>query len=88
MQKEYQQLEAFHEEALGMLAWPEARLFSPVEAVSAWSPARHLHHVAAINAQLIESLLKTCRGEEPPATEGRSPSFSAMRSRCATGRLA
>ena len=71
-QKEYQHLQAFYEEVQDMLTWPEPRLYSPVPVVSAWSPAQHLHHVATSNAQILKSLLKTCNGEAPPASEGRA----------------
>ena len=70
--KEYQRLQAFYEEALHVLAWPEPRLFGVAPAVSAWSPAQQLHHAMAINGQVLESLLKACTGEEQPETEGRA----------------
>lgn len=57
-----------------MAGWPADRLLGAVPSVSAWSPGAHLHHLSAINAQVLGSLVRAIEGDEV-LTTGGSPTW-------------
>ncbi|MDX1546500.1 MAG: DinB family protein [Rhodothermales bacterium] len=57
-----------------MARWPADRLLGAVPSVSAWSPGGHLHHLSAINAQVLGSLLRALEGDDV-LTPGGSPTW-------------
>ncbi len=71
VRQEYDQFQAFYDEAAGILAWPKARLFGVVPEVSGWSAAQHLHHVAVMNERILTWLMQCCENQAETSSEGR-----------------
>lgn len=69
---EYRRLQALYDAADEMLTWSEARLLTPVPAVSNWSVVQHLHHVGSMNKRIFDGLERLCAGTLAPPTTGRA----------------
>ena len=69
-EREYRQIEAFYAQVAELLAWPDERLFERVPAVSGWSIAQHLEHLARANGRTFKGL-RLLAERERPAESGR-----------------
>lgn len=57
---------------------PDAELHTPVERVSAWSPARHVDHVVLANRALVRTIRKLGCGFDDPRGRGGVSALGMM----------
>lgn len=69
--REHRKLERLYDEAADLVYESGVRLFGRAPAVSGWTPAQHLHHLAQINGSLFDWLTAQCDGAAPMAAQGR-----------------
>ncbi len=67
---EYRRIGAFYEDLQALLDWPDAVLFGVDEAVSGWSPAQHLYHIALANGRMLKAVETICAGHPAARPEG------------------
>lgn len=67
---EYRRIGAFYDTLSALLDAPDDRLFGPVPAVSGWSPAQHLYHIALANGRMFKAVEAICSGHPSVTHEG------------------
>ncbi len=86
VQEAYRALGARYDDLEALLEWPDERLFRVNEAVSGWSPARHLYHVALSNSRMLKAAELICAGH--PMVRPEAALNEAGRRTLAQGRFA
>lgn len=69
-QDEYERLGGSYERFARLLDAPDAALHRRATAISAWSPAQHLHHILIANGMMLKGIALICAGGSRILPEG------------------
>lgn len=75
---EYDRLRTFYAETEALLDAPDDVLFEANEAVSDWSPARHLYHIWLANGRSLKAAVLMAQGQLP-LEDGGSPNATGRK---------